>query len=70
MNDIALVKLNQPVDLADKIIGSICLPMTALRYPKLFSLDRADTVIIPLIVVNSLSKSYLLADYYRAGTQQ
>ncbi|UJR14619.1 hypothetical protein I4U23_001613 [Adineta vaga] len=46
INDIALVELNRPVDLADKTIGFICLPMATLRYPKIFPPDRADSVAI------------------------
>jgi hypothetical protein len=44
VNDIALVELSRSVDLTDKTIGFICLPMPTLRYPKLFPSDRADAV--------------------------
>lgn len=44
VNDIALVELIRPVDLSDKTIGFICLPLSTLRYPKLFPADRADAV--------------------------
>jgi len=39
-----LVELVRPVDLSDKTIGFICLPLSTLRYPKLFPADRADAV--------------------------
>ena len=45
INDIALIELSRSVDLTDKTIGFICLPMLTLRYPKLFPPDRADAVI-------------------------
>lgn len=44
VNDIALVQLTRAVDLTDKTIGFICLPMPTLRYPKLFPGDRTDAV--------------------------
>jgi hypothetical protein len=44
VNDIALIELSRSVDLNDKTIGFICLPMPTLRYPKLFPADRADAV--------------------------
>lgn len=44
VNDIALVQLNTSVDLTDKTIGFICLPMPSLRYPKFFPGDRTDAV--------------------------
>jgi hypothetical protein len=44
INDIALIELSQSIDLTDKTIGFICLPMATLRYPKSFPPDRADTV--------------------------
>lgn len=44
VNDIALVLLTRSVDLTDKTIGFICLPMPTLRYPKVFPPDRADAV--------------------------
>lgn len=44
INDIALIELAQSIDLNDKTLGFICLPMPTLRYPKLFPADRADAV--------------------------
>lgn len=44
INDIALIELSRAIDLTDKTIGFICLPMPTLRYPKLFPADRADAV--------------------------
>ncbi|CAF4384093.1 unnamed protein product, partial [Adineta steineri] len=46
VNDIALVELSQSIDLMDKSVGFICLPMPTLRYPKAFPPDRADAVAI------------------------
>ncbi|CAM4928714.1 unnamed protein product [Rotaria socialis] len=46
VNDIALIALNRSVDLTDKTIGFICLPMATLRYPALFPSDQADAVAI------------------------
>ncbi|CAF0794334.1 unnamed protein product [Adineta steineri] len=46
INDIALVELSQSIDLMDKSVGFICLPMATLRYPKAFPPDRADAVAI------------------------
>lgn len=44
LNDIALIELMEPIDLDDKTIGFICLPMAALKHPKYYPPDRADTV--------------------------
>ncbi|CAF1121490.1 unnamed protein product [Rotaria sordida] len=46
VNDIALIELSRSIDLTDKTIGFICLPMATLRYPKLFPSDRADAIAI------------------------
>ncbi|CAF4263242.1 unnamed protein product [Rotaria socialis] len=46
VNDIALIALNRSVDLTDKTIGFICLPMATLRYPALSPSDQADAVAI------------------------
>ncbi|CAF4954544.1 unnamed protein product, partial [Rotaria sp. Silwood1] len=46
VNDIALIELSRSVDLTDKTIGFICLPMATLRYPKLFPSDQANAVAI------------------------
>ncbi|CAF3491297.1 unnamed protein product, partial [Rotaria sp. Silwood2] len=48
VNDIALIELSRSVDLADKTIGFICLPMTTLRYPKLFPSDQANAVMFQM----------------------
>jgi hypothetical protein len=44
VNDIALVELSRSIDLTDKTIAFICLPMATLRYPKSFPPDRTDAV--------------------------
>jgi hypothetical protein len=49
INDIALIELSRSVDLNDKKIGFICLPMATLRYPKYFPPDGAHAVIFVLI---------------------
>ncbi|CAF4107886.1 unnamed protein product [Rotaria sordida] len=51
INDIALIQLNRSVDLTDKTIGFICLPMPTLRYPKLFPSDRTDAVIFSYVLL-------------------
>jgi len=45
INDIALIELSRSVDLNDKTIGFICLPMATLHYPKYFPPDGAYAVI-------------------------
>jgi hypothetical protein len=51
VNDIVLIELSQSIDLNDKTIGFICLPMTTLRYPKSFPPDRTDAVRIYLFSI-------------------
>jgi len=45
VNDIALIELSQSIDLTDKTLGFICLPMATLHYPKYFPPDGAYAVI-------------------------
>jgi hypothetical protein len=60
VNDIALIELSRSIDLTDKTIGFICLPMVTLRYPKSFPPDRTDAVMIYLFFF-SLERSFQVA---------
>lgn len=59
INDIALIQLIRSVDLTDKTIGFICLPMPTLRYPQLFPADRADAVKFYKFIVLFFFKKFL-----------
>lgn len=67
VNDIALVELTQGVDLTDKTIGFICLPMATLRYPQFFPSDRADAV-NRIRLLGKWKSLVVVSGCYRLGT--